>query len=132
MTRKLLLVVAAFTMLFVVSNASAPAADAQITCTIFGTAPDYYATIVTGPCPGASGSAAATAATTGGGGSSAAAAAAATGAAATGSTATAGTTAPALAVTGVENGVLGYVGAGLVGFGALALGTARRRQSDLG
>lgn len=134
MTRKLLLVVAAFTMLFAVSNTTAPAADAQITCTIFdGTAPDYYHTIITGACPGSSASLAASpAANTGGGGGSSSGAAASTGAAGTGSSASAGTTTTTLAVTGAENGVLGYVGAGLVGLGALALGTARRRQSDLG
>jgi|GEM_PF-3001022 len=48
----------------------------------------------------------------------------------TGTTATATADAASIAFTGSESRVLGYVGAGMIGFGAIALAAARRRNDD--
>lgn len=123
MTRKLLLVAATIALIFATPGAGVESADAQTTTRCFV---EYYNAVVT--CPGA---VSATAGSGSGGGAGSAAASTGTAGA---STTTTGADAPAttsLAVTGAESQALGYIGAGLLGFGSLAAATARRRTRNL-
>lgn len=117
MTRKLLLAAAAFTMTFAVSTADV---DAQrcfnrynevITCTSSPTISYPGGGFTSSGAAAAAGSSNTIASTT---------------------TTSAGTaeTSQGLAFTGANSGVLGYVGAGLVGLGGLALVGARRSCDD--
>lgn len=138
MTRKLLTLAVAITMVFAFSSATAPSSDAQ-SCTLITVNEiadfPYYERMIVGACDDSSSN------STGGGGgggtsasvgsSAAAANSGASATAAAGSSATAGATTTSLAVTGAESEVLGYVGAGLLGAGCLAAATARRRSRDL-
>ena len=119
MTRKLLAVAASITMMFALSGATAPDADAQC---------GYYNQIVTcGPVlpypEGGFSNAPATAGAAGGAASTSAGVSA-------GVAATTGTTSQGLALTGADSGTLGYIGAGLVGAGCLAAASARRRSNN--
>lgn len=116
MTRKLLFVAAAITMTFAISPADA---DAQrcfdkynqvITC---GSSIAYPSGGFSAGAPSSTASANTTAAST-----------------TTAASAGTAETSQGLAFTGGESQVLGYVGAGLVGLGGLALIGARRRRDN--
>lgn len=110
MTRKLLLVASAITLVFALSNADV---EAQVCLD------DYNQRITCGGPTLAYPS----------GGFSSVAGTTTTPASTTTSTAPAAETSQGLAFTGVESQLLGYVGAGLLGLGGVAIVASRRRES---
>lgn len=115
MTRKLLLLAAAITMMFALAPTTS--VDAQ-TCTTYNGAIRCGGPVLALPAGGFTNA-------------PSSGASAATGSTST-TTASAGTaeTTQGLAFTGAESQVLGYIGAGLIGLGGLSLVAARRRSSD--